>query len=350
LDDARVRLRRCPPRSPFGWPLDRHERFARSIAKRPEARLLEVSAAQTDGWRLNVAKCWNWIAAIRDGDQDHEVGAFVQLALIPKVAVARERTSLSYWLREHEFLGKETLPRFPMPPELRRPAYHFLLNLKDDQGEDAGRYFGFERKDNARDARTWGLERFAQAAYALGRWQGAVARDEVALADPSLLRDPLQMLAPGAIAGRGLVGPEQVDALFAELHRRPRTACHNNISAVDLFSDPVDEDVTVLRDWQFVGCGPIGSDLAGLICQAPQSKRISMREFPALESRVLARYLDGLHAGGWSGDGQQITWAYGATAALLFGSRAVGEHDSALHRDIAAHARALGEAAFEQLH
>ena len=324
LDDARLRLRRYPPRSPFGWPLDRHERFARSIAKRPEASLLEVAAEQTDEWRTDVTRAWNWVAAIRDGDQDHEVGAYVQLALIPKVAVARDRANLSYWLREHEFLGKETLPRFPMPPELRRPAYHFLLNLKDEHGQEAGRYFGFERKDNARDARTWGLERFAQAAFALGRWQGAVARDEIALADPSLLRNPLQMLDPDEIGSRGLVGSEQVNALFAELHRRPRTVCHNNISAVDLFSDPVDEDVTVLRDWQFVGCGPIGSDLAGLICQAPQSKRISMREFPALESRVLARYLDGLHAGGWSGEAQQISWAYGAAAALLFGSRAVG--------------------------
>lgn len=349
LDDARVRLRRYRPRSPFGWPLDRHERFARSIAKRPDASLLEVSASETDGWRLNVAKCWNWTAAIRDGDEEYEVGAYVQLALIPKVAVARERTNLSYWLREHEFLGKETLPRFPMPPELRRPAYHFLLNLKDDHGEDAGRYFGFERKDNARDARTWDLERFAQAAFALGHWQGAVARDEIALADPSLLRNPLQMLAADEISSRGLVGSEQVNALFAGLHRRPRTVCHNNISAVDLFSDPVDEAVTVLRDWQFVGCGPIGCDLAGLICQAPQSKRISMREFPALESRVLARYLEGLHAAGWTGDAQQISWTYWAAAALLFGSRAVGEHDSKLHRAIAAHARALGDAAFEQL-
>lgn len=127
------------------------------------------------------------------------------------------------------------------------------------------------------------------------------------------------------------------------------TVCHNGISAVNLFADPADASVTVLRDWQFVGCGPIGSDLAGLICQAPQSKRISMREFPALESRVLELYLDGLHVAGWSGDAQQISWTYGAAAALLLGSRTVGEHDSALHRAIAAHARALGKAAFEQL-
>lgn len=349
LGDARLRLRRFPAKPPFGWPRDRHERFARSIAKRPDATLLEVAAELTDPWRVDVAKAWNWLAALRDGDEEHEAGAYVQLALVPKVAVARNRANLSYWLREHEFLAKETLPRFPMPAELRRPAYHFLLNLKDEHGQEAGRYFGFERKDNARDARTWDVERFAQSAFALGRWQGAMSRDATALEDPSLYRDTLQRLARDETHTFGSDAPASDNALLAELGRRARTVCHNNISAVNLFSDPADEGVTVLRDWRFVGTGPLGSDLAGLICQAPQSTRISMREFPALESRVLERYTDGLRAAGWTGDAQEIAWIYGAAAALLFGSRAVGAHTTEVHLAIAAHARGLGQAAYAQL-
>ena len=349
LGDARLRLRRFPAKPPFGWPRDRHERFARSIAKRPDATLLEVSAELTDPWRVDVAKAWNWRAALRDGDEEHEVGAYVQLALVPKVAVARDRANLSYWLREHEFLAKETLPRFPMPAELRRPTYHFLLTLKDEHGEEAGRYFGFERKDGARDARTWDVERFAASAFALGRWQGAMSHDATALEDRSLYRDSLQRLVRDESHTFGSNAPARDNALLAELGRRPRTVCHNNISAVNLFSDPVDEGVTVLRDWRFVGTGPLGSDLAGLICQAPQSTQVSMRNFPVLESRVLERYVDGLRAAGWNGDAPDVRWTYGAAAALLFGSRAVGEHDTELHRAISAHARALGATAYEQV-
>lgn len=334
-------LAHAPVHYPFGWPRDRHERLARGITKCANGELLEVAVEPTDEWRVDLAGAWHWRAALRCGEDDVETGAYVQLHRAPEDPLAHDRSQPSYWLRESEFLSQDVQPVFPMPRELRRPAYHYLLHLTKD-GSVAGRFVVLERSDRVQDARAWDIERYAQAARALGIWQAQMAANTAALEHPVLLRHSAGHLAPASTHDS-----QPHKALLDRLSRRcVQTVCHNLVSATSLCADPQDSQVTVLRDWRMVGIGALGSDIAGLVCQSPQSPKIGIAQIGALESSVLASYVDGLRAGGWNGDASDIRWTYAATAAVVFGSRTA---PTKTHQAVAAHAQRLGEEAAKAL-
>lgn len=335
-------LAHAPVHYPFGWPRDRHERLARGIAKCADGELLEVAVEPTDEWRVDLAGAWHWRAALRCGEDDVEIGAYVQLQRSPKDPLAHDRSHASYWLRESEFLSQDVQPVFPMPCELRRPAYHYLLNLTKDANV-AGRFVVLERSDRVQDARTWDIERYAQAARALGIWQAQMAANTAALKHPVLLRDSVRHLVP---ASTHTSTPKHQALLYRLSHHCVQTVSHNLVSGTSLCADPHDSHVTVLRDWRMVGIGALGSDIAGLVCQSPQSPKVGIAQIGALESRVLASYVDGLRAGGWNGDASDIRWAYAASAAVVFGSRTA---PTKTHQAVAAHAQRLGEEAAKAL-
>ena len=330
------------------WPRERHEQIAREITERPDAQLTEVAVEDMEPRVEGLIRTWNWRAAVKDLDEEIETGAFLQLRLLPKNAVDDAERSPNSWARESSFLHKDVRPVFPMPTELRRPRYHFLLNLKDKAGNLAGRYVAFERTDTARDARTWDVERFALAARALGIWQAHMSRDAAALAHPVLLRDALAQLVPqdkhkGLFSNPFAKSIEKRPLIDGLRERCTQTVCHNLVSAVSLFEDPNDPSITVLRSWDMVGVGALGSDIAALVCQAPQSERIDVRDLQLLETRALERYVEGLREGGWTGDPAEIRWAYAATAGLIFATP--DAHQGAVERTISARAQHLAREA-----
>ena len=96
------------------------------------------------------------------------------------------------------------------------------------------------------------------------------------------------------------------------MEQLPRTLAHldvwpNNV----IFADDGD---AVLVDWAFVGDGALGEDVGNLAPDAVFDRFIAAARLPDLADRCLDRYLDGLAAGGWTGDARLVRLGFFASA------------------------------------
>jgi hypothetical protein len=105
----------------------------------------------------------------------------------------------------------------------------------------------------------------------------------------------------------------------AALASLPQTLCHHDAAKSNLFVlDDGHESQIVAIDWELVGTGPLGADIATLI-----SGSLRKGEFPAeraeeLDVAVRSAYIEGLRTEGWTGDDGAVRVGLNASLALRY--------------------------------
>jgi hypothetical protein len=186
----------------------------------------------------------------------------------------------------------------------------------------------------------WPVARFAVAAAHIGTWDVRAAERGMPAAfdaedawaerhgQPHRVGEALAQLAayagePGAEeiavaladAGfdrtRALIGSTQ--RRIDDLARYPRTPLHHDLVRTNLFA--VGATTTVAIDWENVGRGPLGVDLAPLVIGSVRRGEASADDLTSIEASVLQAYLRALHGGGIDRDAEVRT-AYRLAVAL----------------------------------
>lgn len=108
------------------------------------------------------------------------------------------------------------------------------------------------------------------------------------------------------------------DKLLDVYYSLPRTFCHRDFSAGNLFVSKTAEDIdqTTIIDWDCAGIGIAGEDIADLVGEALVFYDFHPAEAVRLEETVLSSYLLGLKEAGWSGDEKLIRHGYSISLVL----------------------------------
>ena len=172
----------------------------------------------------------------------------------------------------------------------------------------------------------WPLEQYGKAAYHIGLMQGTYLAGAPLPASDWLSRDPLtHWTADADVALKKLVDyrdhpivqriypAEVIDTtrqlckerpLFLEgLHRLPQTLCHQDVFRRNLFAQ---DDYTLAIDWEMMGIGAAGEDLAGLVSADLALREVDPAQGDALDKVVFSGYMDGLRDIGWQGDADLV--------------------------------------------
>lgn len=210
---------------------------------------------------------------------------------------------------------------------------------EDDEGavwlwlEDVADHYG----------RQWPLSQYGRAAYHLGQFNGAYLVSRPLPTFPWLVtswterHSELEKIPAGLAELERLLSDVRVLQAFAVpitepmtrllsdqpsfveiLARLPRTLCHHDAQRSNLFArHRADGELeTVAIDWESVGDGTIGAEIATLV-----SGTIRRGDFPAdqvsnLDQEVFTGYLRGLRDAGWRGDRELVRLGYAAALAL----------------------------------
>lgn len=193
-------------------------------------------------------------------------------------------------------------------------------------------------EDLGSDDRPWSLSDYAHAARLLGRFNGAYLCGRPLPAIEWLSRDWLRSwLAEGAAAVEELprharhplvrrVYPPDVCAQIAELWAQrdhvlaaldglPHTLCHHDAFRRNLF---LRSGRLLAVDWAFLGTGPVGAELAPLVCASAAFLGIDRGRWDDLEQAALGAYGQGLADAGWQGPPQQLRLGFAASSALRY--------------------------------
>lgn len=110
---------------------------------------------------------------------------------------------------------------------------------------------------------------------------------------------------------------EDQEAFATVLARLPATLCHHDAVAANVFARRRGgQDETVLIDWESVGPGPIGADLASLLFSSARRGDITARWLPELLPAALAAYHDGLSEAGAPAPADEVALGLHASIAL----------------------------------
>jgi hypothetical protein len=184
----------------------------------------------------------------------------------------------------------------------------------------------------------WNLEQNAQAARALGKFNGVFLAGRplptAAWLNRDVFRQYVDMAAPvfnqlfeqrDHPRVRRMYSSTVVDSLaemwrrreehLAILDRLPQTLCHGDAQRTNLFltTNASGQPETVAIDWANISVASIGMDLAQILL-------LSLNLFDeaftrALDTVLFENYLDGMRAAGWQGDPRWIRLGY--TAAIF---------------------------------
>ena len=180
----------------------------------------------------------------------------------------------------------------------------------------------------------WPLERFGLAARHIAAFDAWAAERPLAVefdsedawaerhGQPERVAEKLNELdalrcVPGATQVMGAMddaGFGRTEALIASTQQRiehlatfPQTPLHHDLVRSNLFA--LDDGSTVAIDWENVGRGPLGVDLAPLVVGSVRRGEASSDDLEGLEQLVLAGYLAGLHDAGIQRD-DEVRAAY----------------------------------------
>ena len=203
----------------------------------------------------------------------------------------------------------------------------------------------------------WPLAQYGIAARHLGRFNGvygthATGRPLPAYrwlnqlwaeshAEPALLPDARREVGEllAHLDVRGAVSASTADRLrrllddqpifLDTLARLPQTLCHHDASSANLFArrratpgqatdegDEGDTWETVAIDWEELGPGPVGAEVATLVFGTMRRGAFPTHRALELEQTVLEGYQRGLRDAGWRGDPQVMLLGYSAAVAL----------------------------------
>jgi hypothetical protein len=97
----------------------------------------------------------------------------------------------------------------------------------------------------------------------------------------------------------------------------PQTLCHHDAVAANVFRRPAgDTSETVLIDWESVGPGAVGADLASLLFASVRRGHISAATFRSVASDALDAYVRGVRDAGASLEDRQVRLGLHAAIAL----------------------------------
>jgi len=217
-------------------------------------------------------------------------------------------------------------------PGMAAPA---LLGAED---ADAGVALWLEEVRDEHDG-LWPLDRFATAAGHIASWDAAMRAEpadgswlELAWAErhgqPNRVGEAVEILsgisaspeseaAARAIGDPGLRRTAAMISSTPERIRRlrafPSSLLHHDLVRSNLFA--VADGRTVAIDWEVIGPGPLGVDLAPLVGGSVRRGEASGDDLPALEQAVLAAYISTLATAGIQ-DGAAVREAYGLALGL----------------------------------
>ncbi|HEV2128864.1 MAG TPA: hypothetical protein VGR22_09625 [Thermomicrobiales bacterium] len=224
-----------------------------------------------------------------------------------------------------------------LPPGLAAPQYYGRT-----ERPDGTEWLWLERVfDTDRDP--WPLERFAEVARQLGRFNGHWLATGTLPSDPWLSRDWVMKWAERVAPEIGMLdradGHPLVDRAFpAEVRRGyrriwkerarlysalsglPKTVCH-----LDAFRRNVSRRETqtgsemALLDWSFTGIAAVGEEMTPLIAASLYFGDVPPSQAAALESVVLDAYVAGLDDSGWHGDPELARLGYLIATVLRYG-------------------------------
>jgi hypothetical protein len=102
------------------------------------------------------------------------------------------------------------------------------------------------------------------------------------------------------------------------LARLPQTLCHHDAARANLFArQRADGTIeTVAIDWEAVGPGTVGAEIATLVFGTMRRGDFSAERATDLDREVFAGYLAGLRDAGWQGDPDLVRLGYTAAVAL----------------------------------
>ena len=195
----------------------------------------------------------------------------------------------------------------------------------------------------------WVVERFAHAAYLLGRLAGSPSVRPLAglghgsqertirgyvegrivpavlpaLRDPGLWRHPL-VAGPfdESLRARLLSAADDVWPYVDELARMPNTASHGDACPRNLLVRNDSADLTLI-DFGFWGEAPIGFDLGQLVLAEVQMGERSAGGLLELEATCLESYLEGMAAEGVRPDARQVQRSHALLMLLFAGLTAI---------------------------
>jgi hypothetical protein len=104
-------------------------------------------------------------------------------------------------------------------------------------------------------------------------------------------------------------------ALRTVLEQLPQTLCHHDAVAANVFRREGQAE-TVLIDWEMVGPGPIGADLASLLFSSVRRGDVSAATMSELRPAALEAYAEGIRDVGREGDRALIGIGFHAAVAL----------------------------------
>lgn len=198
--------------------------------------------------------------------------------LAPRVGAPRLLTA------EESGDGRLTLWIEDLGPDMRNPGTaDAVLAAARHLGRLAGRWLG---RVPAADwlFRGW-IDRHRQPhamAEGLAVVEGGMADREIAARVGGRLDEAAELIA----------GQETVASILATL---PETLCHHDAVAANVFAPAADPtERTVLIDWESIGPGPVGADLASLLFASPRRGDFSARLLPDLVEPAIAAYVAGI--------------------------------------------------------
>lgn len=107
------------------------------------------------------------------------------------------------------------------------------------------------------------------------------------------------------------------DVFASVLRGLPRTLCHHDAVAANVFRrETPDGAEIVLIDWESVGPGPVGADLASLLFASPRRGDFSARLLEDLADDALDAYAAGVREGGSSVEPRELRLGLHASIAL----------------------------------
>lgn len=188
----------------------------------------------------------------------------------------------------------------------------------------------------------WPLAQYGRAARHLGRFNGAYltgrplptfpwlvrrwterhsepAKIPAALADlATLMADPrVRRVFPAPLLAAMPRLLRDQPLLVALLERLPATLCHHDAARANLLARRAGRTLeTVAIDWESLGAGAIGAEIATLVCGTIRRGDYPAGRVAALDRVVFAGYLRGLRDAGWPGDPALARLGYAAAVAL----------------------------------
>jgi phosphotransferase family enzyme len=147
--------------------------------------------------------------------------------------------------------------------------------------------------DDAGDAPAWTPELLGAVAGRVGAAQAAPPRDDRWLAHGWLRRYlELHGVAP--------------DAVLERLEALPQALCHHDLHPGNV----IGPDAGTIVDWAYCGHGARGTDPGVLLADGIADEAFPAADADAVADAVWDGYLAGLRDGGWSGDEDDVRFAF----------------------------------------